>query len=88
MAMNGKDLGDAIFKELKEFTIEAENKEQAQESVKKIWEKIGKIIVEHITNNIEIQIPSASVIVSVTGGSGAPAVGTPNTTPIKIDVVG
>ena len=88
MAMNGKTLGDDIFSKLKDFSISSDNESDAQGSVKKMWEKIGDVIVEHIKNNLDVQVPSASVVISVTGGSGAPAVGSTNTTPIKIEVVG
>lgn len=36
-----------------------------------------------VDDSVEIEIPVGAVIVSVTGGSGAPAVGVSNTTPIK-----
>lgn len=40
-------------------------------------------IVKYLLENLEVKIPSTSVIISVVGGSGAPAVGTAN--PDKID---
>ena len=39
-----------------------------------------------IVDNLDVKIPAAQVIVQVAGGSGAPAVGTPNPTPIDCEV--
>lgn len=36
-----------------------------------------------VDDDVEVEIPAGSVIVSVSGGSGAPAVGVANATPIK-----
>ena len=44
-------------------------------------------LAQAINQNLEVEIPSGSVIVQVTGGSGAPAVGTPNSSPITCNVV-
>ena len=80
MAMNGKDLGDAIAQNL----YASDASDEAKADVKALWENIGKIIVKHIVDNIEIQIPSGSVIISVAGQ----ATGTPNPSPIKAKVTG
>lgn len=45
-------------------------------------QKLARAIVE----NIEVKIPAAQVIIQVAGGSGAPAVGTPNPAPIDCEV--
>ena len=45
-------------------------------------EALAKAIVE----NLEISIPIGDVIVTVSGGSGAPAVGVKNTSKIKCEV--
>ncbi len=45
-------------------------------------DKLAKAIVD----NLEVKIPSSQVIIQVTGGSGAPAVGVPNPTPINCEV--
>jgi len=45
-------------------------------------DKLAKAIVD----NLEVKIPSAQVITQVSGGSGAPAVGVPNPTPINCEV--
>ena len=45
-------------------------------------EKLAKAIVE----NLEVKIPASQVITEVTGGSGAPALGVPNTEPIDCEV--
>jgi hypothetical protein len=43
--------------------------------------KLAKVITDYIKT---AGIPSGSVIISVSGGSGAPAVGMPNTTAITV----
>jgi len=45
-------------------------------------EKLAQAIVE----NLEVKIPASQVITEVTGGSGAPALGVPNPTPIDCEV--
>ena len=45
-------------------------------------EKLAKAIVD----NLEVKIPASQVITQVTGGSGAPAVGVPNPSPIDCEV--
>ena len=43
-------------------------------------------LAQAIVANLEVKIPAAQVIVQVAGGGGAPAVGTPNTSPIDCEV--
>ena len=46
---------------------------------------MADLIDEYVkTALVNCSIPAGSVIVEVTGGSGAPAVGVPNTTPILL----
>ena len=45
-------------------------------------EKLAKAIVD----NLEVKIPASQVITQVTGGSGAPAVGIPNPSPIDCEI--
>ena len=45
-------------------------------------EKLAKAIVD----NLEVKIPASQVITEVTGGSGAPALGVPNPSPIDCEV--
>ena len=52
------------------------------DNVDEFCDKLARAIVE----NLEVKIPAAQVIVQVAGGSGAPAVGTPNPTPIDCEV--
>jgi len=47
---------------------------------------IAESVVDHILANLEITVPSGEVIIAVSGGSGAPAVGTPNASPIDCGV--
>lgn len=80
MAMSGDVLGTEIAK-----ILYAENAtDEAKADVLKLWKKIANKIVKHIVDNIDIQIPANSVIISVTGQ----ATGTPNTSPINAKVTG
>ncbi|NQT34274.1 hypothetical protein HQ587_03720 [bacterium] len=45
-------------------------------------EKLAQAIVD----NLEVKIPASQVITQVTGGSGAPAIGIPNPSPIECEV--
>ncbi len=45
-------------------------------------EKLAKAIVD----NLEVKVPMSQVITKVTGGSGSPALGTPNSSPIDCEV--
>jgi len=45
-------------------------------------EKLAKAIVD----NLDVKVPVSQVITTVSGGSGAPAVGLPNPTPIECEV--
>lgn len=45
-------------------------------------EKLAKAIVD----NLDVKVPVSQVITTVSGGSGAPAVGVPNPTPIECEV--
>lgn len=84
MAMNGVTLGDDIAAKL----YASNASQEAKDNVKAIWEEVGKVIVKHIKDNLVVNIPSGAVIVQVTGGSGAPAVGVANVNPITVTVVG
>ena len=52
------------------------------DNIDEFCDKLAQAIVE----NLEVKIPAAQVIVQVAGGSGAPAVGTPNPAPINCEV--
>lgn len=52
------------------------------DNVDEFCDKLARAIVE----NLEVKIPEAQVIVQVAGGSGAPAMGTPNPAPIDCEV--
>lgn len=43
-------------------------------------------LAQAIVANLEVKIPTAQVIVQVSGGGGAPAIGTPNESPIECEV--
>ena len=55
---------------------------QNADNIDAFCEKLAKAIVE----NLEVKIPATQVITEVTGGSGAPALGVPNTEPIDCEV--
>ena len=55
---------------------------QNLDNIDDFCEKLAKAIVE----NLEVKIPATQVITEVTGGSGAPALGVPNATPIDCEV--
>ena len=78
MAMDGTKLGDDIAALL--YASDASS--DAKADVKKLWESIGKVIVNHIKDNMEVTVPSGKVIISVAGQ----ATGTPNPAPIATDV--
>ena len=52
------------------------------DNIDEFCDKLAKAIVE----NLEVKIPASQVITQVTGGSGAPAVGVPNPSPIECEV--
>ena len=52
------------------------------DNIDEFCDKLARAIVE----NLQVNIPASQVIVQVTGGSGAPAVGTPNPAPIECEV--
>ena len=52
------------------------------DNIDEFCDKLAQAIVE----NLEVKIPAAQVIIQVAGGSGAPAVGTPNPAPIDCEV--
>lgn len=47
---------------------------------------LAAAISEYILSNLEVKIPKGGVITTVTGGSGAPALGVANPTPISCEV--
>jgi len=55
---------------------------QKIDNIDDFCEKLAKAIVD----NLEIKVPASQVITTVSGGSGAPAVGVPNPTPIECEV--
>ena len=55
---------------------------QNVDNIDEFCDKLARTIVE----NLQVKIPASQVIVQVAGGSGAPAVGTPNPAPIECEV--
>ena len=43
-------------------------------------------LAQAIVANLEVRVPASQVIVQVTGGGGAPAIGTPTPSPIECEV--
>ena len=74
MAMSGTDLGDRIAN----LITASDAPSDVKANIKTLWEKIGNEIITEV-KKATIQIPSQSVIISVTGQ----AVGTPNPAPIN-----
>ena len=87
MAMNKTVLANAIVNKITNFSID-KNETDPNAQVKKLWEEISEIIINHIVDNIDIQIPIGSVITTVSGGAGSPAVGIKNPSVIKVEVTG
>ena len=52
------------------------------DNIEEFCDKLAKAIVD----NLEVKIPASQVITQVTGGSGAPAIGIPNPSPIDCEV--
>ena len=52
------------------------------DNIDEFCDKLAKAIVE----NLEVKIPASQVITQVTGGSGAPAIGIPNPSPIDCEI--
>jgi len=52
------------------------------DNIDEFCEKLAKAIVD----NLEVKVPMSQVITKVSGGSGSPAVGVPNTSPIDCEV--
>jgi len=55
---------------------------QNTDNIDEFCEKLAKAIVD----NLEVKVPMSQVITKVSGGSGAPAVGVPNPSPIDCEV--
>ena len=55
---------------------------QNTDNIDEFCEKLAKVIVD----NLEVKVPMSQVITKVSGGSGAPAVGVPNSSPIDCEV--
>ena len=52
------------------------------DNIDEFCEKLAKAIVD----NLEVKVPMSQVITKVTGGSGSPALGSPNASPIDCEV--
>jgi len=52
------------------------------DNIDEFCDKLAQVIVD----NLEVKIPASQVITQVTGGSGAPAVGVPNPSPIECEI--
>jgi len=55
---------------------------QNTDNIDEFCEKLAKAIVD----NLEVKIPMSQVITKVSGGSGSPAVGVPNSSQINCEV--
>ena len=52
------------------------------DNIEEFCDRLAKAIVD----NLDVKIPASQVITQVTGGSGAPALGVPNPSPIDCEV--
>ena len=52
------------------------------DNIDEFCDRLAKAIVD----NLEVKVPMSQVITKVTGGSGSPALGTPNSSPIDCEV--
>lgn len=73
MALDGNKTGSAVYNLIKTTQVSDEA------SCEKLWQKIVTKIFDDIKSDVEITVPSGSVIIAVAGQ----ATGTPNSTPIK-----
>jgi len=55
---------------------------QNTDNIDEFCEKLALAIVD----NLEVKVPMSQVITKVSGGSGSPAVGVPNPSPIDCEV--
>lgn len=79
MALNGDKLGEDLYKALgMEEKLPDDNKQETLDA----WKQLGKALVQHLKENLEVTVPTNKVITQVTGQ----AVGTPNTAPIGCEV--
>jgi hypothetical protein len=52
------------------------------DNIDEFCERLAKAIID----NLEVKVPMSQVITKVSGGSGSPALGTPNSSPIDCEV--
>jgi len=62
--------------------LEIKSAIQNIDNIDEFCDKLAKAIVD----NLDVKIPASQVITQVTGGSGAPAVGIPNPSPIDCEI--
>jgi hypothetical protein len=72
MAMNGTVLGDAIF----DIIIAPDAPAEVKNKLKTMWEQIGGVIVDHITQNAvvnpNIPVSTTGTAVAQTGSTTGP----------------
>jgi len=78
MAMTADGLKAAIQEEMESLTSES-TPDAAQT-------KMANAIINYIKQNMEVKIPTGSLIKTVSGGSGAPALGVANAAKIDCEV--
>lgn len=78
MALNATKTGKSIA----DLIIASDAPDDAKAIITKLWQDIIDVLYTDIKADFDIKIPVTSVIVAVSGGSGSPAVGTPNAAPI------
>lgn len=89
MPLNAAALSDLIKNQLLAGGVATETDPVTSDPsplLQETCDAIADSIVDHVVANQLVQIPIGTVVVSVTGGSGAPAVGILNAAPITCDV--
>ena len=84
MALDDSILSSGIITELKILFADNENPPSDED----VWQMIAEKIVTHLitAGTVQVVIPAGAVIISVSGGSGTPAVGVSN--PVNIPLIG
>ncbi len=84
--LDKKRLTDAIINRLKaDIGALEKDKDDKDTALSKVAAAIAEEVIEELKQAIvTVEIPANQVIITVSGGSGAPAVGLPNSTPIQL----
>lgn len=73
-------------KKVADIILASDAPDDMKAKITKLWQDIMDAIYTDIKSDMVVTVPQSSVIISVAGGSGAPATGTPNPAPIQCGV--